>query len=999
MKTKLIYFAVVLCMVAALVPAIAPAHGVGAVSAITVGPGKMYTTIQAAIDNDTTGRPIIVYPATYNERLTINKPLTVRSYNGPSTTHINGSVYGTSEAVVLINSSGVTLGGDGKGFDIWGCDTGVAVHPTENNSTITGVTVQGNMIHDVEYGIVALAGMDNAMAPMDNQTITDCNFVDNTISYTGISSSGQGIMLSAFETGGTDGNVSDNHVTGNTIYELYSDVSPSVGIYLGSFPGEPFPTGNLTGNVIENNNISYCYTGILGINYNADGNNSFSGNTISGNTVFECNYDEGSCGIELYNEYGDMTDNSIDGNTAYNCSTGIYLDNEDTTVSNLSIDGNTVHDCQGNGIYVYEYGAGMSNISVDGNTAYNCFYGIYLNDDSSFSNSSIDGNTVYGCQDGIRAYGLDGAIISNTTTWSGSPAVGNAFGIYVDYCSYIDVEGSDISYNNMTGLYILKSVDINVISNTVDNNSCGIDVDSSGSINIYGNNIRDNTPSSGIYAHDGWWPFNANCNNIVGNGNGIYAYTDAESGSDYVHAENNWWGDPSGPSGAGFGSGDGAYFGSTVDFANWLGAEIPFNVSVTTAAVPAMISLYNIFWPPEVQNLSSLGPSTADLIVDVSGEGCQECANPDAYYNLSALLLAMLPADFNDSYVSQWPGDLPQDWQEWMDYLGNTEATFSETVGNVSYLGYKLNLADLLFGNTSCEVPDCTLQGFFYEAYNVSSSAMLNELLFSKLRLGQFQVPVTVYNDYGTTVNTSIPLSIVDVQLALDRGWNLRSTPVSLDANVSTWGEISALGAGMPGLQAALTYNAATGWSELTPDTVITPLEAYFINVNESDNISDNMGFVVNRSSSGTPSRSLYSGWNLVGASTNYTYANESMYYMSYPYPAMLVQDAVASVTGNVSVPGWVIAESMPVNIDFGPNFSYMGIDLGWSYDTFFSQWPWTVTADGRLTPYELPYLTPGSGYWLFMENPGILTGDGYTPLPWNVIPVPTPSPTVPPVV
>ena len=1009
MKTKLMYIAVVLAMLASLVPAIMPASDVGAVLSptFTVGAGKMYATIQAAIDNASAGYTIVVYDGTYNERLTINKSLTVRSDKGPSTTHINGSLDETGTAVVLINGSHVTFGGNSKGFDIWGCEAGVVVKPTENESAITAVTVQGNMVHDVDYGILAIAMMENT-------SVSNSNIVDNTISYTD-----QGIILSALKTeGGTDGDISDNHVTGNTIYQL-----DSVGIFLGASPEGPSEIGVLSGNVIEGNSISYCDEGIEVINYDTDSAplpGSIYGNSITGNTIYECNPELPPCGIDLINNAGNMSDNDVTGNTVYNCSDGIYLENNGDYMVGSDVTGNTVYGC-GNGIELHNDGNDMFNNTIDGNTVYNCYSdGIRLyNDGDDMFNNTIDDNTVYNCHNGIEQYNdygfalyennmngntvydcyygiymenydgytLADAVISNTTTWHGSPKVGNDYGIYLDDCYNISVYGNDISYNDETGLYIEDSEEIDVKLNTVHNNSEGIGIYDCSDIYIYGNDIRYNIgtePGTGIHAYS-FCDVDVICNNIVGNVPGI----DADYACDPLYAPSNWWGDPSGPSGEGYsGTGDEVECYVNVDN-DWLEEELSFELSVETAAVPNMISVYDMLWPTDVQELYSLGPSYADLIVDVTGLGCVDCADPDVTYNLSALLLDMLPANFNNSYVSNWGSELQEDWQEWLDYLGNTDAGSPYSYGNVSLADYELQLGNIFFGDTSSEDPSCfTLQKFFWEAYGENSSAMLNDLIFTKLRHGTFQVPVTITTAYEITITDTVPLTIVDFQLPLERGWNLRSAPISLDAGFNTWGAIKNLGDGMPGFEAALTYSASTGWAEPASGTVLTPLNAYYIKLSDSDN----MGFVVNRGSSDAVSRTLYAGWNLVGASSNFTY-NESLD-DAYPFPVMLVQDALASVAGTESAQGWVIAEAIPSNIDFIQYFSYKDIALEKAgYDTFFYQWPWTMTYDNRWGESDR-CVTPGGGYWVFMENRGTLEDANYTPLPADSIPMTTPTPT-----
>lgn len=977
MKTKLMYIAVVLALLVSLVPAIAPASDAGAVvPTITVGPGKDYATIQAAIDAAVPGSVIVVYDGIYNEQITINKSLTVKSNRGPSVTTINASEMEGS--VVMINGSGVTFGGDGKGFNLECNLVGIGV-AAENGSTISGVTVQGNVMGEAMCGIFLVA--------VNDSTISGGTIIDNTISDTMI-----GVGLFAYEPeGGTDGNISGNTVTGNIIY------SSDTGIFLGAGPIGGAEIGILSGNTIEENTISDCEEGILVANTDTNSTalpGTIYGNSIEGNTIYECNSEETS-GISLINYEGNMSDNDVTGNTVYNSSHhGIYLGNGPSSyyMTGNNVTGNTVYNCP-DGIALYNYGYEMYLNNVNGNTVYNCSYdGIELyNDGYAMYQNNLNGNTVYNCSDGIELYNdygvyMGDCVIENTTTWSGSPEIGNGDGIYIYGCDDISVYGNDISYNYNTGLYLDYTDDVDARLNTIHNNSEGINIYDCYDIYIYGNDIRyniDEEPGTGIHAYN-FEDVDVICNNIVGNYVGIDA--DYGYGGEYLYTDDNWWGDSGGPGGYD-NDGDGNYSDYAycdVYVEDYLEEEISFDISdssVETASVPDMVSIYDIIWPTDEQDVYSLGPSYTDLIVNITGIGCLECADPEISYNLSALLLDMLPADFNDSYVATWNTTGQAFWAAWLDELSYVDMWYTVTYENGVFADFELDIEDFFFGGN--------METIFDEEYLENSSAKMHELILTELRHGTFQVPVTITTDYGITINTTVPLTVVDYQLPLERGWNLRSAPVSLESGFNTWGDIKGLGDGMPDFEAALTYNASTGWSELTSDTVITPLEAYYIKLSDSDN----MGFVVNHDSSDPASRQLYAGWNLVGASSNYTFGNENLP-EAYPFSPMFVQDALAAAAGNESDPGWIIAETVPSHIDFIQWFYYRGYWLEKAgYETFFYQWPWAVTYDNRWGE-EGCYVTPGGGYWVFMENPGSFDGFSYTPLPWGSIPMPTPTPT-----
>ena len=110
--------------------------------------------------------------------------------------------------------------------------------------------------------------------------------------------------------------------------------------------------------------------------------------------------------------------------------------------------------------------------------------------------------------------------------------------------------------------------------NTITGNSAkyaggGIFCGGDSSPTIEGNTVTANK-NEGIYCGSHSSP-TINYNNIQGNTNyGVY------SSGNVVNAENNWWGDPSGPSGDGPGSGDAV--SDYVDFAPWL--KEPFTVAI-----------------------------------------------------------------------------------------------------------------------------------------------------------------------------------------------------------------------------------------------------------------------------------------------------------------------------------------------------------------------------------------------------------------------------------
>ena len=920
--------------------------------------------------------------------------------------------------MLLNNVSGNTIYDSGTGIDL----------DSEGSGNMSGNIVTGNTIHDGDYGVYLY-------------NYAEGDTLSNNISGNTIYDMGTGIYLNSEDFGNMSGNIIDgNTINGNS--------SGEYGIYLYNDA-----TGSTDGNTIQANNVSNCYAS--GIYLEMEGSAGMDGNTILNNNVSDCDegYDAGIyIGLESSSENSSMCRNTIEGNTVVNSSqTGILLfSNSYGNMSENTISGNTLYNDFGYGygsgvvLHTYNYGS-IENSSIESNTVYGFEYGIYLEDVSDYSidNINISNNRLW---NGLLEAGIgnnysisvdsahDISIAGNDISYSTDAGVDiedSAYnisitandihhnygdGILTDDANYINISSNTIHHNGYykgSGIDVEDSNYINVWSNDIHANPEGIYIYNSDEINIYSNDIRNNIGNefTGIYVDYGSEDVYIYCNNIVSNDEGVY------SESEYnVEAYDNWWGAADGPSYDGDGHGDSVYADGNgyLYYEPWLTTELNLgNISseiINTASIPGTISLYDAIFNyekflaletpgPSINEPGyTLGPSCTDLILELntsaysptSNNETSECT-PTATVNLSALLLDMLPADFQQAYVSQWDTSLQEDWQIWMNDLSqqemNPETYYMEN--GTYYYDYELCLYDLIFngGKQVCGY-SCysSLEDFFYEAYN-NGDAKFYDLLLSELRLGNFEVPATITScgDENGTV-TTIPLTIVDFQLPMAAGWNLRSTPITLDSSYSTWGAIKSLGDGMPGLEAAVTYNASAGrWEELTNASTITPLSAYFIKMSGNDQL----GFIVSRNVSMPPSRQLYRGWNLVSAATSWSAVNQSadLPYVE-PFPLMLVQDALVSaqVAGNIS--GWTIAIGMPDFTQYLQSFYYKGFALEMMpYEHYFAQMPWTAIYSGNWSgdPYEYTgVLTPGGGYWVYMEHPDTLAGFSFTPLFWD---------------
>lgn len=127
-----------------------------------------------------------------------------------------------------------------------------------------------------------------------------------------------------------------------------------------------------------------------------------------------------------------------------------------------------------------------------------------------------------------------------------------------DYVFEVTVNNVTISGFNITGaekrgVYLDSSSDNTISDNEITDNGDGINLDSSNSNQILENDILNNSaPDSGIHLDSDSSGNAIHFNNIVGNS----PYGVHNEAEEMVDAKNNWWGDASGPSGVGHGTGD-----------------------------------------------------------------------------------------------------------------------------------------------------------------------------------------------------------------------------------------------------------------------------------------------------------------------------------------------------------------------------------------------------------------------------------------------------------
>jgi len=177
---------------------------------------------------------------------------------------------------------------------------------------------------------------------------------------------------------------------------------------------------------------------------------SSSGNTITGNTCTNNNYD----GIHLTSSsnYNTVTDNTCNNN-----SVGIFL----YSSSNNTVTGNT---CNNNidGIYLH---SSSNNNTITSNTCNNDDFGIHL---YSSSNNTVTGNTCNNNNyDGIFLYSSSNNTVTGNTCNNNSVFCDHGYGIEIFLSSNNTITGNTCN-NNYCGIYLYSLSN----NNTITGNTC-----------------------------------------------------------------------------------------------------------------------------------------------------------------------------------------------------------------------------------------------------------------------------------------------------------------------------------------------------------------------------------------------------------------------------------------------------------------------------------------------------------------------------------------------
>jgi len=470
---------------------------------------------------------------------------------------------------------------------------------------------------------------------------------------------------------------------------------------------------------------------------------------------------------------------------------------------------------------------------------------------------SITGNDVvgeYGFGGGINTYGR---VIMNSGSISNNTAVSMGGGVYVAHPASFEMYGGEISHNHArTG----GAVSVDGESVTYDSEGVVTAVEY-GIFNMSGGHISDNTGESvpGIFNygiihisggeisnHSGFAVSSGGGNIILTGGtfsNNTYAVYlfDGSTGTDNDNGELVYW----------YSNGKLSISGDAMIPASEAVSVNDNSTIRVTGPLSANAGVYNIKTNKEsgvVVDATSAGISGEDLLSHFTLSKYGYSLAADGYTLVLSSSGSEQPALFIgiDSITNVTQGT-PLELSGTTNLPAGTVldvilGEVTESSDGVEYTGTVI-VRDVGYGNGTF-VWNCTVDT-------------------SDLKSGEKVLIVTDTNgDIFGVGYFSILGESVTPSLTLVKGWNFVSVPKALDASCNT--AVKLFGSVDTGGAAVLEYNASSqSWEQVTANTVIKPLSAYWI--------YSKTAVTIPLTYSDVPTapgvKSLYPGWNAVGLS------------------------------------------------------------------------------------------------------------------------------------
>lgn len=869
------------------------------------------------------------------------------------TDNVIGAWYDTEEEEYYSGNSGdgirieniwptstVTIGGldEGEGNDI-GNNTGegIGVEYVDGNLNILGNN--GSIHGNNGDGIDIYSTRPESSVVIQGNDISDSvyaeginiSYVNGSVTIGGDPEEGEGNIISG---NGGDGGIVIEDVDGTVVIDgnRIADNGGN-GIDIDEIETDEWDGIPLVGSVTISNNYVGEWT---------DDTQTYGGNDDDGIDIGGV---ESGCTLTI------GPNNNIVDNGYYGIDLGYVDDGTDVTIFDNTIARNGTG-YVGIGLYDCE------DVTIDGNTITGHQIGIDLSGSSSYN--AVINNVISDNMGDEGEYGI-GIKIGRNSHHNG--IVGN---LIADNGDGIWVRGdqNDILYNVITGN----------VAEALPEPQCGVHIEGFGE-----NGAEDNV---------------VNYNNIFGNSDpdigsyGVFHHQPAGPDAEILDARWNWWGDASGPYHGGTNPNtEGDSVSSFVDYSEWATSPFPYSYTgnsweiledfdtaapdiLTTVAMPDMVSLYTAIegwteeWLPSFMEYEeefgfTPGPGESALLVettDIPGEGAAPRGIRYVTLDLKGALAQLMGVpDVWDVQPPEWVK--PWDQEEWLSRWHR----YLKTVNRWEEMEF---------------YKDCTRpvwhQDVFFR-YTLSSLYWMYfdwhagySKLFEMIEPGEFHIEVTVEDWAGNPASGYIEVSLVDVAIPLEQGWNLRSTPIALDANC--WGDITELG---DGLEYAIAYrydSVSQKWQQLTDVSVLSPLEGVAIKATSRDAL----GLVFDRWATAPPVRPVSEGLNLIGLAAG-----------PPDDPWMPADDALISIEEiRDGLRGYIVVESPQQYLQYHEQWHWCGeVPVADAYHWYFGQQSWTYLHPGDEAVPPVPDMTIGGAYWVYMERDDTLVGFGSTPL------------------